>query len=402
MTQRRVFARLGWAGVWIAGVLAGAAILTGCSREDEAYPQDTPDAVLKSAVEMVKSGNARLLPRLLDDGGNRDMRAVLNRLGNLTGSMQSLAKAVAERFPTEVEALRKQVEAEAASEKGQQTLQSILRGPAAPQAGKGPPDAKAQEAARRGFEDTFARLMADPFSFLERGAERLSTTMITDDQAAILFYEKPVLGIGLTMRKRGDKWYVELPLNLPGVRDYMPQTRTEHSIVASLIKVLDGTVKDLESDVTSGRVITVNQLAEKAGERAFVPMGMVALVYVKEMDVRRQRERVVREFSKRLGEWTKARSEEAATVRSLSDTITRLAVEELDKAVRMKVKDEKAHPLPKFEAMAEPEFVNTIQGWLAARKVGVSLAATLSQAEVERLASQVNESLGQIAKARKK
>lgn len=386
--------------VALIALVVSALTLPACGRDAD-YSQDTPDDVLKSALAMVKNGDARLLGRLLDDGGSKDMRAVLNRLGRLTGSLQELAKTVAERFPDDVAKLKTQVAEEAQGEKGQQALEVIMKGPGSPAARKGPPTQQEQDQQRAFFEGTFARLMADPFSFLEQAAGRLSTQRITDDQAAIMLDEKPVPPVGLTMRLRDGKWYIELPLNLPGVSQYLPQTHTEHQIVASLIKVFDNTVKDLTETVRTGGVASINQLAEKAGERAFVPAGMVMLVYVKEMDVRRQRERAVRDFNKRLADWTKARAEDAEILRGLGTMLTRVAVEELDKAVRSHVKDNNVK-VPRFEGISDADLLTTMQGWLNGRRVGLALAGPISAADLEKAIAAVDASLGQIASARKK
>lgn len=390
----------------VAALAAAACTLlisAACGREDQQYSQATPEDVLKSAVAMVKAGDARLLPKLLDDGGQRDMRAVLNRLGNLTGSLQRLAGAVAIRFPGEVAKLKEKVIEEAQGEQGQKALEIVLA-PSSGAPAKGGLTLQQggnADAQREIFQDTFARLMADPFSFLERAADKLSTEMIDDERAAVLYDGKPVPPVGLTMRLRDGKWYIELPINLPMIRDYMPQTHTEHQIVASLIKVFDNTIKDLTQDVGSGRVATVTQLSEKAGERALVPAGMVMIVYAKEMETRRIRERSLREFGKRLTKWSQARDEEPEAGRKLGDMLTRLAVEELDKLVRLRIKDRK-NELPKFEPMPEPEFAAMLQSWLASRQVKLDLASTVQLPDVEAAAAQVAKSLGQIASSRKK
>lgn len=242
-------------------------------------------------------------------------------------------------------------------------------------------------------------VFADPFGWIERNAERLSAVSVSDDQAAVMLDGKPVPPVGVLLRRAEGRWQIELPTSLPGVSQYMPQTRAEYSMIGSLVKVVDNLVKDLTEDVETGRIGRVNQLAEKAGEKAIVPIAMVAIAYGKEMDVRNRRERAMADYRKRQATWLEERAtlQESLgddTVRKLKDTLDRLAVEELDKLVRadsLRASRQAPRSVPNFGEMPTPAFEMTLEGWLAAAGSGgkVRLAEAPSKADVEQAVAAV-------------
>ena len=386
--------------------------LAGCERK---LAQGTPDDTVATAFKLLKAGQAEKLPRLIY-ADSRELRSVLGRLEKLTGAMQDLGIAVGKRFPGEVAAYSKQAEesikiglaggsatgtrigtgtgtgagpvgiqatkpagAVAAAKAsgfaglfGQKNKTAGAAG-AAGAAGQATPPPSAPDAQRREFEQIIGRIFADPFSWITSVEGRLTTQLIADDQAAVLLDNAPVPPIGLSMRRADGKWYFELPLSLPVISGYVPQTFSEWSIVGSLIRVFENTVRELTDDVKSNRVSRIEQLAEKAGEKAFVPAVMVFVAYTKEMDVRSRRERVVAEFKKKLNEWGKERrdaGDDRDVIRTFTDATVRLAVEDLDLAVRKRVADKNA-ALPEFSKMTRPELSNFVQGLFG--PVGVKL-----------------------------
>jgi len=385
--------------------------LPGCERK---IAQGTPDDTVATAFRLIKDGQAEKLPRLIY-ADSRELRSVLGRLEKLTGAMQELGIAVANSFPTEVAAYSKQAEesmktglADAATpEATGGTASAAATKPAvapaaarpsglagllgqrprgAAPAGQPNPPAAAPDARRREFEQIIGRIFADPFSWITSVEGRLTTQLIADDQAAVLLDGAPVPPIGLSMRRADGKWYFELPLSLPVISGYVPQTFSEWSIVGSLIRVFENTVRELTDDVKASRVSRIEQLAEKAGEKAFIPAVMVFVAYTKEMDVRSRRERVVSEFKKKLSEWARERrdaGDDRDVIRTFTDATVRLAIEELDLAVRKRVAD-KAAALPDFSKMSRAELNSFVQGLFG--PVGVTLDIESSSLTVAAIA----------------
>jgi hypothetical protein len=255
------------------------------------YDRSSPDALLASAREIVVNGEAERLGELLyaDNDGMRDLYA---RLGGVLGSLQSLAISINERFPKDVAAIRAEAEAAAKSGRGLSLLQEL--NPAARRSRRGEGG---------GDDDRLNKLVqtiaADPYTWLTEAEGRLTYTPIDDERVAVLWDGKPVLPpLGLVLRENQGQWSVVLPLNgIPWLSRYMPQTPEEYSIWASLIQMVDNVVIDLEADVREGRMQSLDALARRAGEKAFVPMGMGMVAYERAMRDRRKRERAEREAS---------------------------------------------------------------------------------------------------------
>lgn len=363
------------AAVLLAGSGALAAYFIYGKPGLPAYKQETPDDVIKAALDMVKAGRADALPTLIY-AESPEMRSVLNRLGGLFGSLQDLSGVVTKRFPQAVERYKKEAREAVTGEKGKALLNSVV-------SGRDTKPGASPEAQRSTFEQATLRIVADPFSWLSEGASRLTTVEVADDQAAILFDGAPLAGVGVTMKRVGGpvsgKWFIELPVSNPLLSRYMPQTRNEWQIVGNLIKVLDNAFKDLSIEVKAGKISRPEQLAEKAGEMAFPPAAMVAIVYAKELDVRQRRETALADFRKRLNLWTteKAVGNRKDAIQRVSDAIAKLAVEELDKLIRADfavVKGQGTKSLEKFAPMENQKFEATVEGWLLNRGVRMTIA----------------------------
>jgi hypothetical protein len=272
--------RCGSGRVWWLAV-AALALAAGCSR----YPQDTPAATLASARRMVSEGHAERLEGLLYSE-SPGMRKVLRRLGVLLGHVQDLGRTINEKFPEEVADLRKQAEEAAKSGEASSLIGRAVMGELGGRnrpAGKRPdPDQT-----RASLDRFFKELFADPYGWLERSENRLSTVTIADDSAAVLWDEKPIFPpIGLSMQEEGGKWYFMLPTNLPGLSNVLPKNETEYDIWIKLVAVIDRVVIDIEKDVRSGKVRDLRALSESAGEKAFIPMAIGVVAYGKAVEAR--------------------------------------------------------------------------------------------------------------------
>lgn len=378
----------------VAALLLCALILPACKKPEQiTYPQATPQDVLNSMVKMIKDGRVDRLPDLLY-ADSKEFRLVLNRLGGLMLRLQELTLAVADRFPTETADLRKRLESGSAADAlskitaGAGTLNSRPRRiDVNLQSGQKTGvdvnlpanDENARRAQRDAFKEITDQIMANPFGVLEANAARLSTVSLADDQAAVLFDGKPIPPLGLTMKKENDAWFIVLPTNLPGVNQFLPETRNEWSILGSLIKALENSIAELRDDVRAGKITKIDQLAEKAGEKAFIPIGMIAVVYVKEMDVRVQRQKAMEQLRPRLDRWSNSRTaagEDTELTKKLMDLVSKAAVEGLDKAIRQKIQDP-TKPLPNWKELSDGELQALAETWLEARgfRMSISLPA---------------------------
>lgn len=140
--------------------------------------------------------------------------------------------------------------------------------------------------AERGRDAAVRALFADPFGGIERSLERVSTIRTADDTAAVMIDDKPAFGLGLIMRREEDRWRIILPLNLPGLARYVPRSREEWMIVASMIQVVDNAVVELAADVRAGKCGDVEQVSQRAGEKAFMPLMMCFIAYNRAMEAR--------------------------------------------------------------------------------------------------------------------
>jgi hypothetical protein len=223
-----------------------------------------------------------------------------------------------------------------------------------------------------------SRLLADPYGWIERNAARLSTVRITDDMAAVLADGQPVLPpLGIPLRLDAGRWYVALPTHLPPVSNYMPRSTDEWSIVGSFVQVLDNAVVELTREVRAGKVRDLKGVGERVQKKVVFPGMMVFAAYGNEMDVRGRRDRVVRQFRAREREWAAGREERGIPIPpALREAVERIALEEIDAAVRRR-------KAPKFQGMAEGEFVATLGGWMERDGLAVRLAGPLDAGAID-------------------
>lgn len=263
------------AGVWAFVV----------SRPPRPYPAGTPEAMLDSAVQMVERREAGRLVELLEVAPPGDTVIDRERMGDLylllgrvLDRAQRLSDATAERFPREIERLR------AAAERGE--APSLFGAMARSAAGRrGEPEFAfgfgADPARQERFNRALAALLADPYQKLAEGRARLSTTPIGDETEALLWDGRPIMPpVGLLVRRGDDgAWRLVPPTTLPGASRFLPATESEYAIWGSLLATIENVLKDLESDVRSGRVGSLEELSAAAVQKAVVPMGMVMVAY---------------------------------------------------------------------------------------------------------------------------
>lgn len=259
-------------GIRILVMLPVLLLAAGC--RDKGYSQATPDDVLQTARLMVEQGDARRLTELIY-ADSPQMRDLLEHLGQTFQSLADLGIEVNRAFPREVAELRAQ--AEEAARRGEATTfvgrlaglsnRSVRVGAS----GEGPDP-------RDAFNQAAKELMSDPYAWLTRNADRLSTTTMTDDTAAILWDGKPVFGVGLAMKEEKGRWYVVLPTAVPPVSQIMPRNDAEWEIAHALVQIVDNALTDTAADIREGKAGNLEDVARVLGEKAFITtmMGMVA------------------------------------------------------------------------------------------------------------------------------
>ncbi len=370
----------GFAGaVVLTLAITGIVVLGGVGKRY--YSQATPDDVVKSAVLMVKNGDARLLPDLIY-ADNEEMRGSLKRLGVLLGHMQNLAGAIRKKFPEDIERYRKDAEDAIANGKPPAALAGLVE----QFSGRdGPPTADEEDAVR----DLIARIFADPYAWIEQNEERLSTVDVTDDLASIMVDGKPAAGVGLTLKLDGDKWYLALPTNLPPVNRIMPKAPEQWRMINSLIKILDNTALELTDDVNQGRLGNLKAIGDKAQEKVIFPAGIWFAAYGADMDARGRIDRNLRQYRERQKAWAKARADAASEPVSekLIGAMSRIAAKEVEPQVR-------ARKATRWAELSDKDFEFRVAEWLVKHRLEVDLAGSLKSAAIDETVTKWEEGAG--------
>jgi len=271
-------------------IVAVGAWFVIASRPPRPYPNASPDEMLDSMVKAVQRRRAGRLVELIEVAPPGDTQTDRERmadlylvLGRVLDSAQRLADTTADRFPAELEAFR------AAAERGETpSLLGAMAKSAAGRRGGGQfefgfgADPEKQHA----FSRALSGLLADPYRKLAEGRDHLSTTPVGEDTEALLWDGRPIMPpIGVLVRRQPEGgWKVVPPTALPGVSRFLPRTESEYAIWGSLLVTLENVLIDLEKDVREGRVKSLDELSDRAVEKAVVPLGMVMVAYGRAMD----------------------------------------------------------------------------------------------------------------------
>lgn len=370
------------AGVVLTLAVTGYVVLVGVG--DRQYSQATPDDVIKSAAEMVRNGDAHLLPNLLY-ADSPEMRSTLNRLGTLTGHVQKLAGSIKDRFPEDIERYRKEADEAIAQGKPPALLGALT----AQMTGRtGPPSAD-QEAMMR---DLIARIFADPYAWIEQNESRLTTVSVTDDLASILLDGKPVAGVGLTLKLEAEKWYLALPTNIPPISRAMPKAPEQWRMVNSLVKILDNTVLELDDDVQRGNLRSLKAIGDKAQEKIIFPGALWFGAYAADMDARGRIDRNLRQYRDRQKAWAKTRAEQPVDgVSGVSDkllaALNRIAPLEIAPEVR-------ARKARRWADFPDKAFEYAVAEWMTKHGLTVNLEGPLAGEAIDAAVARWEEAKG--------
>ncbi|MGI9013051.1 MAG: hypothetical protein ACR2GY_02250 [Phycisphaerales bacterium] len=218
-------------------------LLHGCS--DPEYDLSSPEIALNSMQQMIEDGNARSLASVIHipardiafaDGVTEAsaINDVMQKTADLLGQLHRVSTKLRDRYPDEIG-----VEIETA------------RG--------------AMGAIYLGFlEEPMARFLADPFAFLRDQRERLATIDLGDGSAAVMWDGEPAFGgIGLAMREVDGEWKFELPIDMPPISEFRPETREEWAVIASMMLGFENALNDFEDRLDAGKF---GSLADASGE----------------------------------------------------------------------------------------------------------------------------------------
>lgn len=268
-------------------VIAASFVLAACSRDAD-YSQATPEDTIATAKLMVERGEASKLDRLIY-ADSKEMRALMRRVGVMLGHLQELASSIQAQFPDDVAKMKSKVE-KAAKEGRATSLFSQFAQEAMPQQGRRRRDGPPRGGEKEAFNVAIQQLFADPYGWLDESASRLTTEYLTDDKVSLRWDGKSILPpVGMHMKLAEDgKWYFALPTGFPGANRILPKTTDEYKIWASLINVFDKAIVDLNEDVRLGRIGSLDAMATKAGEKAFLPAVMVFFAYGEALKARRK------------------------------------------------------------------------------------------------------------------
>ncbi|GAB5495244.1 MAG: hypothetical protein Phyf2KO_03240 [Phycisphaerales bacterium] len=254
-------------------ILVVVSCVSGCRRQPKQYDQSSPEAVIESLEAMVKDGNAQRLHELFY-AEDEDMRLALRRFGRMAGKLAELAVTINEAFPDEVAKLQK--DAEEAAQNGQATSimarlsQGMMRQRQSPNSNPGDT-----------FNAAFQQLLTNPYSSFEQASDRLSTMEIAEGYAGLMWDGKPLLPpFGIKIREDiDDKWYIELPLDLPFVTKYRPRTEEQWLIAGYLMKSWENAAVDLKAQVEDGKFRNIDEVAQEAGAMVLPPTLMIGIAY---------------------------------------------------------------------------------------------------------------------------
>ena len=266
----------------LAAVLVLLLVVPGCRRQPKQYSQKTPEALIQSLEDMVKDGNTRRLHELFycED---EHMRLALRRLGRMTGRLAELAETINTAYPEEVAELTKQAEEAVAN--GQATS---LMGKLAQGAMQSRRSRRSTSEGEQGdaFNAAFRQLLANPYASFEQAGERLTAMELTDDYAGLMWDEKPLLPpFGIKLRRDVDeKWYIQIPMDLPIITKYRPRTQEQWMIAGYLMRAWENAAVDLKAKIEAGDLRDLDEVAGEAGAMILPPTMMIGIAYASQFE----------------------------------------------------------------------------------------------------------------------
>ena len=207
--------------------------------------------------QMVRDGRPDLLPTMLfveprdltfADGVTEAsaIEDVKRKAGDMVAQLWRVSRKLKQRYPQEVDALVGQGGSWAAGQAG---------------------------------GDVVAKVVADPFGWLDANTSRLAVEDLGDGTATFSLDGKPVLGGVLTMAETKDGWRVTFPASLVRGSEYFPDTREEWAVVAYLLLAVENALADFEHEIDAGRFPTLQAAGDRAGRLVGESAAAQAVIY---------------------------------------------------------------------------------------------------------------------------
>ncbi len=242
----------------LAPVLALLALVAAGGCRKPKYDTSTPQRAVESMEAMVRDGRPELLPTLLyveprdvtfTDGVTEAsaIEDVKRKAGDMLGQLWRVSRKIKQRYPQDVDALVAQGGSWASGQVG---------------------------------GDIVAKVVADPFGWLDANRARLEVEDLGDGTAAFSVDGKPVLGGVLTMAETKDGWRVTFPAQLVRQSEYFPDTREEWAVVAFLMLAIENALTDFENEIDAGKFPTLQAAGERAGRLIGESAAAQAVIFV--------------------------------------------------------------------------------------------------------------------------
>jgi hypothetical protein len=238
----------------VAAFLCLMSLCTACRRP--VYDTSTPEAALDAAVEMVRGGDARSLPGLIEipardvtfDDGVTEASAIAEvkaKAGDMLMRLLRVAATLQRKFPGEVE----------------REVKAVTGGKA------------------KGARDLAIAFVADPSAWLAAQRPRLAATDLGDGSAALTFDGEPILAGALTLVETGDGWRFRVPMELARESPYWPDTRHEWSVIASMMLAVEHALEDFERDLDLGRITSLSMASSRVGRLVGESVAVQSVIY---------------------------------------------------------------------------------------------------------------------------
>lgn len=243
-----------------AALIAVSVLLTGCA--DPEYDTSTPERTLAAMQQMVKDGRTDLLKRVIHIEP-RDItfadtvteasaiEDVIDKTGDLLGRLYRVSRKLKERYPNDM-----------VDEANFVTTGGIgmLLG--------------------AGVEKTLSEFLKNPFAFIDDQRQRLTVIDMGDGTAALLWDgEPPFGGLGLQMVETRQGWKIDIPVDLPPINRFRPETREEWSVLANMMLAFERSLKHFEDKLDRGEFGSLADASGQAGRMLGESAVVQGLIY---------------------------------------------------------------------------------------------------------------------------
>ncbi len=234
--------------------LLAAILCAGCQRSD--IDTSTPDAVIDSAIAMVRTQQTQHLPDLIEipareitfEDGVTETSAIAEvkaKAGQMLARLLRVAEVLREKFPREVAR-----EMRAALNKRDPSTRQIA-----------------------------VAIMADPAEWLTAQRQQLTTADLGDGTASLQFDGEPVFAGALSLVQTDAGWRLRIPVEMLRDSPYWPDTRDEWSVIASMMLSVEHALMDFQRDLDSGSIANLDAASARVGRVVGESIAVQSIIY---------------------------------------------------------------------------------------------------------------------------